>query len=113
MDGVSILSFNGITFDPVHSTFSGTPLLSGQKHLINLRAYDNYQYSKGMYKIQLVVVDTDPMAPTGLPMFTNSTLKCKILKQNLTIDRWDIGETKMLDFSYCLAKIYARQYYTL
>jgi len=31
----------------------------------------------------------------------------------LTIDRWVEGETKMLDFSYCLAKQYTRQYYTL
>jgi hypothetical protein len=66
-----------------------------------------------MYKIQLYITDDDPMSPTGLPLYPNATLKCKILKLNLTIDRWPEGETKMLDFSYCLAKQYTRQYYTL
>jgi hypothetical protein len=48
------------------------------------------------------------MTPSGLPLFGNLTLKCKILKKNLTIDSWNEGETKMIDFSYCLAKSYSR-----
>lgn len=50
------------------------------------------------------VLDSDPTANAALPTFTNLTVKCLILRQNMTIGVWNEGEQKMYDYSMCLAK---------
>ena len=63
--------------------------------------------------MRVEVTDTDPMASGVLPIFPNATLKCLIVRQNMTIEYWAEGDQRMIDFSLCLAKQYDRQRYIL
>lgn len=67
-----------------------------------MQATDGFQRSSGVYKLKLEVTEGDPMAAAGLPVFANSTLRCLVVRNNMTIEWWPRGEQKMFDFSLCM-----------
>ncbi len=98
---------NGLLFDQVLKTLYGT-LLSSKRHLINVQASDGFQRSSGVYKLKIEVTEADPMAAAGLPVFANATLRCLVVRRNMTIEWWARGEQKMFDFSLCMDQAYTR-----
>jgi len=69
--------------------------------------------SSGVYKLKLEVTEGDPTASAGLPVFANTTLRCLVVRSNMTIEYWPSVEQKMFDFSLCMDQAYTRQRYRL